>query len=184
MTPTQVTLLTVGDPQRVTGGYLFHRRLADRAPHHGAEMTFVSIPDVPLPWAIAHGSGLVAGAGDPERRRARARQPGRDRGRAMDRPGRSARRRDAPSAARRDRTRTASPARSARRSTAMRTGRAACSSSRASGWPSSWLPAASPRGKLRVVVPGKDLDAQTAGESDIHADRARAAPRRTAHGGR
>ena len=32
MTRTQVTLLTVGDPSRVTGGYLFHRRLAERAP--------------------------------------------------------------------------------------------------------------------------------------------------------
>ncbi|MFL5754867.1 MAG: glycosyltransferase family 4 protein [Chloroflexota bacterium] len=55
MTRTQVTLLTVGDPQRVTGGYLFHRRLAERAPLNGAEMTFVSIPDLPLPWAIAAG---------------------------------------------------------------------------------------------------------------------------------
>ena len=55
MTRTGVTLLTVGDPQRVTGGYLFHRRLAERAHRHGAEVTFVSIPDVPLPWAIATG---------------------------------------------------------------------------------------------------------------------------------
>ena len=36
MAPTRVTLLTVGDPGRVTGGYLFHRRLADRAPDYGA----------------------------------------------------------------------------------------------------------------------------------------------------
>jgi glycosyltransferase involved in cell wall biosynthesis len=57
MTRTRVTLLTVGDPHRVTGGYLFHRRLAERAPRHGAELTFVSIPDVPLPWAIAAGPG-------------------------------------------------------------------------------------------------------------------------------
>src|SRR4051812_38905560 len=55
MTRTRVTLLTVGDPQRVTGGYLFHRRLAERAPRHGAEITFVSIPDLPLPWPIAAG---------------------------------------------------------------------------------------------------------------------------------
>jgi glycosyltransferase involved in cell wall biosynthesis len=57
MTRTRVTLLTVGDPNRVTGGYLFHRRLADRAPDHGAEVRFVSIPDLPLPWATA--AGLV-----------------------------------------------------------------------------------------------------------------------------
>jgi glycosyltransferase involved in cell wall biosynthesis len=55
MTRTRVTLLTVGDPHRVTGGYLFHRRLAERAPRYGAEVTFVSIPDLPLPWAIATG---------------------------------------------------------------------------------------------------------------------------------
>src|SRR4051812_21641052 len=52
MTRTRVTLLTVGDPGRVTGGYLFHRRLADRAPRHGADVTFVSIPAVPLAWAV------------------------------------------------------------------------------------------------------------------------------------
>ena len=55
MTRTRVTLLTIGDPHRVTGGYLFHRRLAERAPRHGADVTFVSIPDVPLPWALAMG---------------------------------------------------------------------------------------------------------------------------------
>jgi glycosyltransferase involved in cell wall biosynthesis len=59
MTRTRVTLLTVGDPRRVTGGYLFHLRLAERAPRHGAEMTFVSIPDVPLPLAIATGPGWL-----------------------------------------------------------------------------------------------------------------------------
>jgi glycosyltransferase involved in cell wall biosynthesis len=55
MTRTRVTLLTVGDPHRVTGGYLFHRRLADRAPSYGADLRFVSIPDLPLPWATAAG---------------------------------------------------------------------------------------------------------------------------------
>src|SRR5687768_16650714 len=49
----RVTLLTVGDPRRVTGGYPFHRRLAERAYQHGAEVKFVSIPDIPLPRAIA-----------------------------------------------------------------------------------------------------------------------------------
>jgi glycosyltransferase involved in cell wall biosynthesis len=55
MTTTRVALLTVGDPNRVTGGYLFHRRLAQRGPTHGAELRFVSIPDLPLPWATAAG---------------------------------------------------------------------------------------------------------------------------------
>jgi glycosyltransferase involved in cell wall biosynthesis len=55
MTRTRVALLTLGDPDRVTGGYLFHRRLAQRASLHDADMTFVSIPDAPLPWAILAG---------------------------------------------------------------------------------------------------------------------------------
>jgi glycosyltransferase involved in cell wall biosynthesis len=54
-TRIRVTLLTVGDPSRMTGGYLFHRRLAERAPDHGADLRFVSIPDLPLPWATAAG---------------------------------------------------------------------------------------------------------------------------------
>ena len=52
---TQVALLTVGDPDRVTGGYLFHRRLADAAQRHDAELRFVSIPAVPLAWALPTG---------------------------------------------------------------------------------------------------------------------------------
>jgi glycosyltransferase involved in cell wall biosynthesis len=55
MTRTRVTLLTLGDPARITGGYLFHRRLAERAADNGAELQFVSIPDLPLPWAVAAG---------------------------------------------------------------------------------------------------------------------------------
>jgi glycosyltransferase involved in cell wall biosynthesis len=62
MIPTRVTLLTVGDPHRVTGGYLFHRRIADRAPKHGADFRFVSIPDLPLPWAMAAGPAWLLDA--------------------------------------------------------------------------------------------------------------------------
>jgi glycosyltransferase involved in cell wall biosynthesis len=61
MTRTRVTLLTVGDPSRVTGGYLFHRRVAERARYNDAELRFISIPDLPLPWAMAAGpSWLLA----------------------------------------------------------------------------------------------------------------------------
>jgi|SRR4051794_14364404 len=63
MTRTRVTLLTVGDPGRVTGGYLFHRRLADRASRYGATVTFVSIPSVPLPWAILAGPAWLGAPG-------------------------------------------------------------------------------------------------------------------------
>lgn len=50
-----MALLTLGDPDRVTGGYLFHRRMAERAASHGADVHFVSIPDLPLAWAIVSG---------------------------------------------------------------------------------------------------------------------------------
>ena len=52
-------MLTVGDPDRVSGGYLFHRRLAERAPAYGADVRFVSMPDLPLPWAIVTGPGWL-----------------------------------------------------------------------------------------------------------------------------
>ncbi|HEX2193402.1 MAG TPA: glycosyltransferase family 4 protein [Candidatus Limnocylindria bacterium] len=55
MTRTRLALLTLGDPTRVTGGYLFHRRLADRAHLHGMQIQFISLPDVPLPWAMLSG---------------------------------------------------------------------------------------------------------------------------------
>jgi glycosyltransferase involved in cell wall biosynthesis len=56
MTRTQLALLTLGDPARVTGGYLFHRRLADRASQYDMQVSFVSVPDVPLAWAILSGA--------------------------------------------------------------------------------------------------------------------------------
>jgi glycosyltransferase involved in cell wall biosynthesis len=46
----------------VTGGYLFHRRLAERAARHDAEISFVSIPDLPLAWAIATGPAWLRSA--------------------------------------------------------------------------------------------------------------------------
>ncbi len=55
MTRTRLALLTLGDPARVTGGYLFHRRLADRASRHDMAIGFVSVPDVPLAWAMMAG---------------------------------------------------------------------------------------------------------------------------------
>jgi glycosyltransferase involved in cell wall biosynthesis len=55
MTRTRLALLTLGDPERVTGGYLFHRRLADRASQHNTEVDFVSIPHLPLAWAMMTG---------------------------------------------------------------------------------------------------------------------------------
>ncbi len=48
----EVVLLTLGDPRQSSGGYLFHRRLADLAPHHDARLAFVSIPPLAFPLAL------------------------------------------------------------------------------------------------------------------------------------
>jgi glycosyltransferase involved in cell wall biosynthesis len=55
----RAALLTLGDPGKLTGGYLYHRRLAALAPHHGANLEFVSIPDRPFPLPIVHGRGVM-----------------------------------------------------------------------------------------------------------------------------
>ena len=47
----QATLLTLGDPGRLTGGYLYHRRMAEAAPRNGARLDFVSFPERPFPLA-------------------------------------------------------------------------------------------------------------------------------------
>ncbi len=51
----RVSLVTLGDPNKQTGGYLYHRRLAEAAPRQDATMRFVSFPDLafPLPAAFA-----------------------------------------------------------------------------------------------------------------------------------
>src|SRR5436190_23117563 len=46
-----IALLTLGDPGRLTGGYLYHRRLARAAPRHAARIDFVSFPERPFPLA-------------------------------------------------------------------------------------------------------------------------------------
>jgi glycosyltransferase involved in cell wall biosynthesis len=52
-------LLTLGDPGRLTGGYLYHRRLAELAPQHRARLDFVSISDRPFPLAIVDGPSVM-----------------------------------------------------------------------------------------------------------------------------
>jgi glycosyltransferase involved in cell wall biosynthesis len=46
-----IALLTLGDPARMTGGYLYHRRIADLAPRFNARVAFVSFPERPFPLA-------------------------------------------------------------------------------------------------------------------------------------
>ena len=46
-----VALLTLGDPGRLTGGYLYHQRMAEAAPRYDARIAFVSFPERPFPLA-------------------------------------------------------------------------------------------------------------------------------------
>src|SRR4051794_1105402 len=63
MTRTLVAvLLTLGDPNTLTGGYLFHRRLAELAPHEDAQLSFASFPHRPFPLAIADAPRVFATA--------------------------------------------------------------------------------------------------------------------------
>ena len=52
-------LVTLGDPNQLTGGYLYHRRLADLASQHVARLDFISVPERPFPLAIAHGREVM-----------------------------------------------------------------------------------------------------------------------------
>jgi hypothetical protein len=50
-----VSLVTLGSPEQLTGGYLYHRRMAELAPRHGARLGLVAVPALPfpLPGALA-----------------------------------------------------------------------------------------------------------------------------------
>jgi hypothetical protein len=50
-----VSLITLGDPGTLTGGYLYHRRIAALAPRFGARVRFVSVPAAPFPLPLAAG---------------------------------------------------------------------------------------------------------------------------------
>lgn len=49
--PLVVALITLGDPNTLTGGYLYHRRLAERAPQNDTRIEFLSYR--PGSWAAA-----------------------------------------------------------------------------------------------------------------------------------
>src|SRR6266571_1142197 len=44
-----ISLVTLGDPDTLTGGYLYHRRMQELAPANGARLEFVSLPARPFP---------------------------------------------------------------------------------------------------------------------------------------
>ena len=54
-----VSLVTVGDPSTLTGGYLYHQRVASFAPRHGARVLFVSVPPWPFPLGVLAGPAVL-----------------------------------------------------------------------------------------------------------------------------
>lgn len=60
--PLRVALITLGDPGRLTGGYLYHRRIAELAPRFDARVEFVSFADWPFPLAALQARSVVARA--------------------------------------------------------------------------------------------------------------------------
>jgi glycosyltransferase involved in cell wall biosynthesis len=54
-----VSLVTLGDPGRLTGGYRYHRRMAELAPASGAAVRFVSFPDRAFPLAALDGPAVL-----------------------------------------------------------------------------------------------------------------------------
>lgn len=47
-----LALVTLGDPEQLSGGYLYHRRMEEAAPRHGARIDFVTFPQRPFPLAV------------------------------------------------------------------------------------------------------------------------------------
>jgi glycosyltransferase involved in cell wall biosynthesis len=52
-------LITLGDPHRLSGGYLYHLRMADAAPSHAARIPFLSFPEWPFPLAALRGAAVL-----------------------------------------------------------------------------------------------------------------------------
>lgn len=63
-----ISLITVGDPATLTGGYLYQWRMAELAPACDARLTFVSFPPGPFPLPAVHGRRVLreAMAGRPD----------------------------------------------------------------------------------------------------------------------
>jgi len=54
-----VALVTLGSPDQLTGGYEYHRRMAELAPHLGAQVTFISLPQRPFPLPMLASRSIV-----------------------------------------------------------------------------------------------------------------------------
>jgi glycosyltransferase involved in cell wall biosynthesis len=58
----QVSLLTLGDPATMTGGYLYHQRIARVAGRFAARVRFASFPDLRYPLPTLLGGAVLARA--------------------------------------------------------------------------------------------------------------------------
>jgi glycosyltransferase involved in cell wall biosynthesis len=54
-------LITLGDPGRLSGGYLYHLRMAEAARSHSARIPFLSFPEWPFPLAAIRGAAVLRG---------------------------------------------------------------------------------------------------------------------------
>jgi glycosyltransferase involved in cell wall biosynthesis len=54
-----LSLITLGDPRRLSGGYLYHLRMAEAAPAHNAQIRFLSFPEWPFPLAALRGPAML-----------------------------------------------------------------------------------------------------------------------------
>jgi glycosyltransferase involved in cell wall biosynthesis len=52
-------LITLGDPRRLSGGYLYHLRMSEAAPAHNARIIFLSFPEWSFPLAALRGAALL-----------------------------------------------------------------------------------------------------------------------------
>jgi glycosyltransferase involved in cell wall biosynthesis len=52
-------LITLGDPRRLSGGYLYHLRMAAAASAHEAQIRFLSFPEWPFPLAALRGGAIL-----------------------------------------------------------------------------------------------------------------------------
>jgi glycosyltransferase involved in cell wall biosynthesis len=59
VTLLRVALVTLGDPAALTGGYLYHQRMARAAPANDATVSFVSFPQRPFPLAVLAGPAVA-----------------------------------------------------------------------------------------------------------------------------
>jgi glycosyltransferase involved in cell wall biosynthesis len=55
-----VSCITLGDPRRLTGGYLYHQRMAEMAASHRVRWTFASFPERPLVVSAVAGRSVMA----------------------------------------------------------------------------------------------------------------------------